>query len=141
MKHDELRAIAHNIADSLASGYSALSGYFGADVFGEAAKSPQGYMTVDLLVGKITEGTASEYLSTVIARYRDILPDFCTRNGAALSDFRQLTVRFSDGRHGGHMIITVEDSRGRRSTTEYVGLPGKRIKILDRLGRIRRRVD
>ncbi|QKD16232.1 hypothetical protein [Mesorhizobium sp. NZP2077] len=141
MKHDDLRAIAHNIADSLASGYSALSGYYGADVFGEAATSPQSYLTVDFLAGKVTEGTASEYLSTVIARYRDVLPDFCTRNGAALSDFRQLTARFSDGRRGKHMIITVEDSRGRQSTTEYVGMPGRRIKVIDSLGRVRTRAN
>jgi hypothetical protein len=42
MRFNELRSIAHNIADSLASGCSELTGIYELDVFAEAAKNPGG---------------------------------------------------------------------------------------------------
>ena len=36
MKHDELRSIGHNIADSLASGCGLMIGVYDMDIFGEA---------------------------------------------------------------------------------------------------------
>jgi hypothetical protein len=47
MKFDELRSIAHNIADSLASGNGFLIGVYDMHLFGEASQSPEGFMTVD----------------------------------------------------------------------------------------------
>ncbi|MCA1368872.1 hypothetical protein I6F15_15900 [Bradyrhizobium sp. BRP14] len=38
MKHPELQAIAHNFADSLASGQGFLVGYYPSDIFAEAAQ-------------------------------------------------------------------------------------------------------
>ncbi len=35
----------------------------------------------------------------------------------------------------GGFIVTVEDRQGRRSVDEYLGSPGKRVKVLDDLGR------
>ncbi len=51
MKFDELRSIGHNIADSLASGTGLLIGIYGTDIFGEASRSPERFITVDFLTG------------------------------------------------------------------------------------------
>ncbi len=56
VKHDELRSIAHNIADSFADGLGFPIGYYPTDVFGEAGKSPDGFVTVDFLRGAIVAG-------------------------------------------------------------------------------------
>ena len=51
---------------------------------------------------------------------------------------RQLTAKYRpDLRLGGVFTVTIEDARKRRSTTEYAGVPGQRVKILDDLGRLR----
>jgi len=56
MKHSELCAIAHNIADSLASGQGFLIGYFPTEIFAEVAQSAEGHISVDFLTGQITGG-------------------------------------------------------------------------------------
>ena len=50
MRHDKLCAIGHNLADSLASGLCFVIGYWGTDVFGEAAAG-DGVIEVDFLNG------------------------------------------------------------------------------------------
>jgi hypothetical protein len=54
MKHGELRAIGHNLADSLARGVCFVIGHFDTDVYGEAALSPGGALTIDFLGGRVT---------------------------------------------------------------------------------------
>ena len=58
MKHAELRACAHNVADSLASGIGLMIGHYDMDVFGEAmvglSKSDEAFRPY-FLVGKPTE--------------------------------------------------------------------------------------
>ena len=66
MKHDQLRSIAHNIADSLASGIGLLIGVYEMDIFGEASTSKQGFITVDFLNGTTAGGTASDSLMKAI---------------------------------------------------------------------------
>lgn len=141
MKHDELRSIAHNIADSLASGIGLLIGVYVMDIFGEAAKSPEGFIAVDFLHGTTTGGKPSKSLAKAIDLYRDALSDLCERHGVSVSSFRKLIARYSvdvcGQPHGQRVVIEVEDNNGRSSTDEYVGLPLRRIKTLDNLGRIR----
>lgn len=137
MKHDELRAIAHNYAESLASGLGFVVGYCPTNIYGEARKTPEGYMTVDFLRGRITGGQPSKNLTGAIVRYRDALPGFCEKHGASTTDFREFTVRYVPKLLDNRFIVTIEDAQGRRSSTEYAGLPGKRVKTLDDLGRPR----
>jgi hypothetical protein len=140
MKHDDLRSIAHNIADSLASGIGLLIGFYEMDVFGEAANSPEGRLTVDFLRGITIEGRASPSLGKALLQYRDALPALCERHGILASAFRDLTAQyFVAGIYGRRFVVTVEDQTGRRSVDEYEGNPGRRVMGIDHLGRLRRK--
>jgi hypothetical protein len=137
-KFDELRAIAHNLADSFGSGIGLLIGAYTMDVYGEARSAPDGVVTVDFLAGTIAGGKPSPTLARAAAKYRDALPEFCDKHGAAASAFRELTARYAAdelGRPG--FVVTVVDREGRLSADRYVGTPGRRAKILDPLGRLR----
>ena len=139
MKHDELRAIAHNIADSLASGICLMIRVYDLDIFGEAAATPEGFIVVDFLKGAASGGKVSERLADAVRRYKDALPGLCERHGVPASVFRELTVRYEPhGRLGAGFIVSIEDQAGRRSTDEYVGRPGARPMVVDALGRPRR---
>ena len=54
-----------------------------------------------------------------------------------VSHFRGLDVRFWRGTLQSRMEVTVEDQQDRVSRAEYEGSPGKRVKKLDHLGRLR----
>ncbi|WP_430423929.1 hypothetical protein [Phenylobacterium sp.] len=138
MKHAVLASIAHNIADSLASGIGMMIGMYEMDVFGEAAASPNGYIEVDFLTGAATGAKPSAYLAQAIRLYAEALPDLCERQGAHVSDFQQLTARYAGKSTLRGFVVTVTDRRGRTSRASYVGTPGQRAKVLDPLGRIRR---
>jgi hypothetical protein len=141
MKHDQLRAIGHNLADSLASGLCLVIGHYATDIFGDAEHSETGAVAVDFLAGEVVEGTASDPVTGAMAMFRKALPDFCTKNRADLNDFRELSARFymlGPGWQPG-FTVTVVDSNGRRSVTEYKGVPGARPRITDDLGRLRRK--
>jgi hypothetical protein len=137
MKHAELRAIVHNVADSLASGIGLLIGYYQMDVFGDASRSGDGSLTVDLLAGSVADGTASESLSRAVSLYKDALANLCAQAGGSVADLREAKVRFWSDALSPRFAVTIEDTRGRRSTTEYAGVPGKRLKVTDALGRLR----
>jgi hypothetical protein len=137
MKHDELRSIAHNIADSLASGIGLLIGVYDMDVFGEAARSPERFITVDFLTGEISSGQPSESLAKAAMLYCEALPRLCAKHGTSVSAFRELVACYYGGGLRTRFVVTIEDEAGRRSSTEYGATPGQRVKILDSLGRLR----
>jgi hypothetical protein len=139
MKFDELRSIGHNIADSLASGIGLLIGYYQMDIFGEASRSSEGSITVDFLTGTCPVGTPSHSLAKAIALYKNALVDLCTRHGVSVAVFRELSARYSADAYGPRFVVTIEDQQGHRATDEYVGIPGRRPKVLDHLGRVRRK--
>ncbi len=137
MKFGELKSVGHNIADSLASGIGLMIGVYEMDVFGEAAATPEGYIEVDFLSGVTAGGEASPSLARAVHFYAEALPALCVRHGVSVADFRELKVRFSRTGILGRFVVTVEDQSGRRSQDEYLGSPGKRVKVLDPLGRVR----
>jgi hypothetical protein len=139
-KHDELRSIAHNVADSLANGIGVLIGVYEMYVFEEANRSKEGYITVDFLSGTTTGAIPSASLADAIGKYRDALPGLCASHGASVSLFRELTAKFAS-RNGyqNTVLVTIEDQNGRRSTDEYAELPLRRTKELDDQGRVRRK--
>lgn len=140
MKFGELRSIGHNIADSLASGIiGLLVGYDKLDIFGEASRSPDRFIIADFLAGRCSAGTPSPSLARAIALYKDALASLCSRHGTSVSAFRELTTRYSVDSHGRRFVVTVEDRQGHRAADEYVGIPGKRVRVLDHLGRVRRK--
>jgi hypothetical protein len=140
MKHAELCAIAHNFADALSCGNGFVIGYYPADIYGEARRAFEGYLIVDFLAGMISGGPPSANLAAAILAYRDAFPRFCQKHGASVDDFREITVRYSAGVLKNQFTVTVEDTRGRRSSVEYDGLSGKRIKDLDRHNEVRPKI-
>jgi hypothetical protein len=139
MKFGVLKSIGHNIADSLACGPGFLIGLYSTDIFGEAAATPEGFIEVDFLTGTASGGKVSDNLAHALTLYaKEALPALCARHGADLSAFRQLKARFSRDHTAMRFTVTVEDQSGRRSTDDYMGLPGRRPRVLDELGRVRR---
>lgn len=137
MKFGELKSIGHNIADSLGSGIGLMIGVYEMDIFGEAANSPEGYITVDFLRGTTSGARPSLSLAKAISLYSEALGELCRKHGTAPEAFSELKARFSLDSHGRRFVVTVGDCNGRRSTDEYLGLPGQRVMELDELGRIR----
>jgi hypothetical protein len=137
MKHAELRAIVHNIADSLASGIGLLIGGYSTDVFREASDSAHGELIVDFVSGKVIEGHASKSLTGAIGLYRGALERLCSDAGGSIAELREARVKFWSDQLDHHFAVMIEDKAGRRSTTEYAGMPGKRPKVMDQLGRLR----
>jgi len=137
MKFNELRAIGHNIADSLASGCGFMIGVYQMDIFGEAGRSTERFINVDFLTGSSDGATPSPHLANAITLYEKALTDLCKNHGTSPSAFKELTARYTVDIYGGRFQVTVADHLGHRSADQYVGTPGRRIKVLDHLGRIR----
>jgi hypothetical protein len=55
MKHNVLRSVAHNIADSFSSGMCFLVGLYEIDVFKEAEENENQVIIVDFLNGHATD--------------------------------------------------------------------------------------
>lgn len=138
MKLGTLRAVGHNIADSLASGIGLMIGVYEMYVFKEAANSPEGYIEVDFLDGTTSGAKPSATLQRAIKLYSEALPDLCRRHNFDVSEFAHLTARYSGGSLLEEFTVNVSDSKGRSSQDRYVGVPGRRPRILNHLGRLRR---
>jgi hypothetical protein len=138
MKFDELRSIAHNVADSLASGASLLVNRWHMEIFEEARRSPEGFILVDFLTGATMGGVLSSALARDIALFPAALADLCRKHGTSSAVFKELTARYSVEERGRRFQVTVADHYGRCSLDEYDG-NGQRLKVLDSLGRVRRK--
>jgi len=138
VKHKVLTAVAHNIADSLASGIGLMIGVYEMDIFGEASRTQEGFIEVDFLTGATQGGKPSRSLAKAIALYSDALPAFCEKQGVSLSDFHRVKARYSGCWPDHSVVIEVQDANGKVSTDKYVGAPLRRPRVLDSLGRIRR---
>jgi hypothetical protein len=141
MKFDALKSIGHNIADSLASGTGLLIGVYEMDIFGEARRSPGRCIVVDFSSGKVSSGRASPSLARAIRLYGEALADLCKKHRTSPAAFRELTARYSSDVYGTRFVVTIENHHGRQAIDDYVGTPGRRIRILDHLGRVRRKRD
>jgi hypothetical protein len=135
MKLDQLRAIGHNIADSLADRNGFFIGHYDMRLFEEVLRSPDGFNEVDFLTGASTGGQPSAALARMLSLYSEALPSLRQKHRISRSAFRQLRARFLADRR---FAVTVEDGKGRCVTDEYAGFPGRRIKTLDAMGRVRR---
>jgi hypothetical protein len=137
MKIGTLRAIGHNIADSIGSGCGLLIGVYDMNVYGEAKKNPGGVIAIDFLAAKVTQGKVSRKLASAIGKYRAALPNLCAKHGASIEDFKTLTACYSGDVFNRRVVVTVRDRVGRCYVDEYIGIPARRIKVTDHLGRIR----
>ncbi|NTE37536.1 hypothetical protein [Agrobacterium tumefaciens] len=116
-----------------------MVGVYSMDIYGEAASADEGYIDVDFLTGSTLGGSASLSLMNALKLYSEELPRFCERNGVEVAEFRRLSVRFLTKNLKPTCIVTIEDRHGRSSIDEYQGLPARRVKKLDYLGRVRRK--
>jgi hypothetical protein len=123
----------------MASGLGFVIGHYPMDVFGEAALSPESVIEVDFLNGRVVRGQPSGSLEVAVALFAEALPGFCESNGAQSTDFKALSAIFDTTPLGQRVLLLVTDQSGRSSTTEYRGVPLKRLKVLDGLGRIRKK--
>jgi hypothetical protein len=137
MKHDKLRSIGHNLADSIASGCSFLAGIHDLNVFAEAAKTPERFITFDFINGTTSCEKPSKAVASAAKLSRTAFLALCAKHKVPETEFFELTTTFSGIRLQSSFIVTVEDRLGRRSVTEYMGLPGRRLLVLDKEGRIR----
>jgi len=138
MKHAVLTSVAHNIADSLASGIGLMIGVYEMDIFGEATRSSEGFIEVDFLQGTTAGAKASRSLARAIRLYSEALPGLCERQGVTVADFTRLTARYSGRWPNRAILIEVTDRFGKASRDVYAGAPAACPKKLDPLGRIRR---
>jgi hypothetical protein len=137
MKIGTLRAIAHNVVDSMGSGCGLLIGIYDMNVYGEATRSPGGVIAIDFLTAKVTQGKPSRTLASAIVEYQAALPKLCAKHGASVDDFKAFIARFSGDVLNRRVVVTVRDRLGRCYVDEYVGIPARHVKVTDHLGRIR----
>jgi len=137
MKFGTLKSVGHNIADSLASGIGLMIGVYELDVFGEAARSPDGYILVDFIAGTSSGGQPSPSLAEAISLYARALDGLCQRHGVRADAFRELNARYSMDSYGTRFVVTVTDQKGRCSIDQYIGVPGRRVLVCDERGRVR----
>ena len=129
MKHRVLPMIAHNFADWLACGMGFLVGMFSTQVFAEAAATPDGSLTFDVLSGKTRGAYPGGEVELAAPLYRNAFPTFCQRHGADHADFRQLVVTFTAEIAGNRFSVMVKDCRGRTSTIDYLGATSRRLRL------------
>jgi|APTNR8051073442_1049403.scaffolds.fasta_scaffold08075_2 hypothetical protein len=137
MKHSQLVAIAHNLADSLASGCSLVIGIYEGDVFAEATNTISGVIEIDFLAGAIISSNGSFKLQSATHLFADAFPEFCRKNGCEVTDFACFTASFFLKATERYMVLNVVDRFGKASVTEFMGNPLRRPKILDDRGRVR----
>lgn len=126
MRLGELRSIAHNLADSVASGIGLPIGTYVYDIFAETQASPEGFIAFDFVTGEIDGATPSPVLLGALQRYRAWFPELTRKHNVDTTEFTRLKVRFGvDPVYGPHFTVTVEDRQGRTDTTVYSGLGGR----------------
>jgi hypothetical protein len=129
MNLGKLKSLGHNIADSFASGIGLLIGVYEMNVFAEAENAKEGYINVDFLNATATGSVTSASLNRAIKLYRDVLPSLCAKHGVNLTEIKTLEARFgTDQAYGPHYTVTVESVDGKRSTDQYVGVPGRKLR-------------
>jgi hypothetical protein len=109
-------------------------------VFGAALHSSERRVVVDFLIGQATQGEVSPGLALTIADSPDALAFLCEKHRASPTMFRELSASYATGGLGQYSFtVTIEDNSGRRALDQYVGIPGKRMRTRDHLGRLRRK--
>lgn len=139
MKHAKLRAVAHNLADSLASGVSLLTGAYELDLYGDAARAPGERLVLDLMNGAVIEGALSPALATALARLGPEFARLCAAAGTEPGDCRRAIARFHARAGACGFTLLIEDRAGRTTEADYEGTPAHRARDRDAQGRIRRR--
>ena len=139
MKHSKLHSVAHNLADSLSGGLSFIVPNYVLHtyVYAEAAATPEGYVVIDVLSGKMTGAFPGGDLEQTAPLVANAFPAFCAKHGVDHADYKECLVRFNARLAGNSFTVTITDRMGRRSAREYNGSQGGRLRTLDALSRLR----
>ena len=137
MKHDQLRALAHNVAASIGEGCSFVVGVYDTGVCEALESSPDGVITADFLRGVTEPRAPKSQFAIAVSLVPAALPELCAKHGISVSSFREMKARYSLGIDGRRMTVSIADTEGHRSETEYSGCSSKRVKTVDPLGRVR----
>ncbi|NHK29420.1 hypothetical protein FF098_016020 [Parvularcula flava] len=109
------------------------------DIYRELPRQMGHAITVDFLTGRANRAKLSPRLRKQIALYKDGFARLCKKHNALPEMYVEASARFYMDRKGYRFSVTVEDRAGRRQTDEYIGMPGRRVRILDQYGRVRRK--
>lgn len=139
MKHGELRSVVHSIADSLACGVSLITGFYDLRIYDDAERSEGGVLTVDLLNGRVIRGTASTDLISAVLQIPNEFHRLSRAKGFARRDCQSALAHFHAYQVTCGFTLVVEGIDGRVTEADDHGIPARRVKDLDHLGRLRRR--
>lgn len=141
MKHNVLRAAAHNIADSLTSGVSLEFGYEYLPFWDLVGQSPQGIVEVEIISGITRTSGVPTRLADAFRRVSKNLSAFLAKHDCDLERVRRIEFKFrhiaSTTSLRSEVLVIVEDVDGRSTTDRYIGSPLHRPVIVDHHGRIR----
>ncbi len=82
-------------------------------------------------------GEASQSLSVGVQKFNEALPAHCRANGAAVADFKILLISFDMLPTVRRAVVTVEDKASKTTAKGYSGVPLRRRRSLNALGRVR----
>jgi len=136
MKHDQLRAIAHNVAASVCE-VSFLVGVYDTRIGEALSNTPAGVITADFLQGTVDPPVPGSPFALAVSLMPTALPELCAKHRVPVSAFCELSARYTMGIEGLRTTVIVLDAQGHRSETEYGGLSSQRVRSLDSLGRLR----
>jgi hypothetical protein len=132
MKFDDLRSIAHNIADSFGSGASLLFNY-GFWPYEDAECSPDGVLEVDFLRAIVLSGQPSKELLDRLSHAPRLVADLCARHGQSADAFACFRTRYVKTGVERRYEVTVTDRSGRTRTDHYDGDSGRKLQLGKRL--------
>src|SRR4051812_32142132 len=91
MKHDQLRAIAHNVAASIGD-CSFLVGVYDTGLHEALQNAPGGVITADFLRGTIEPSASGTQFATAVSLVPGAFPEICAKHGVSISAFREIKV-------------------------------------------------
>ena len=104
-----------------------MTGFYELDLYGDAAKSSGGKLTVDLLNGLVIEGGPSPELAIAISRLRFHFDRLCQTAGISRDDCRAANAHFYATPTRVGFTLIIEDALGRVTETDYEGIPAHRV--------------
>ena len=116
-----------------------MTGFYELDLYGDAAKSPDGKLSVDLLNGRVIAGTPSPELSAAISRRSLHFDRLCATAGIARGECQAANAHFYATSQRTGFTLAIEDGAGRVTETDYEGTPAHRVLERDQRGNPRRR--
>jgi hypothetical protein len=142
MKVSQLRAIAHNLADSLSSEDSRFLGYgIEPSLWDNIDRLPQRRLRVDLLTGDVDAQSIPAKLQAHLRTFAKHAAEFILEQELDPLDISAMEVEYRRAPEvlpsRKEALVIIERMDGKKIEDRYVGDPLKRPRYVDGLGRIR----